>query len=190
MKRDDISPRLVEQNRRSIQALISSVAEKAPDAIAIAGVHQPPLTYAGLENHLVKLAMALNALGVRRNDRVAIVLPNGPEMATAFLGVAACATSAPINPASSPSEFEFYLSDLEAKAVITQKGIDSPVNRIAQSQHIPVVEISVEAREPAGASIRGLTPPARLKRRFSSGGRREVRQSAPHSSRLLCGGCR
>ena len=142
MKRDDISPRLVEQNRRSIQALISSVAEKAPDAIAIAGVHQPPLTYAGLENHLVKLAMALNALGVRRNDRVAIVLPNGPEMATAFLGVAACATSAPINPASSPSEFEFYLSDLEAKAVITQKGIDSPVNRIAQSQHIPVVEIS------------------------------------------------
>ena len=42
---------------------------------------------------------ALNGLGIGRGDRVALVLPNGPEMATAFLGVACGATTAPLNPA-------------------------------------------------------------------------------------------
>ena len=41
----------------------------------------------------------LNAIGIGRGDRVAIVLPNGPEMATAFLAVACGATTAPLNPA-------------------------------------------------------------------------------------------
>ena len=30
----------------------------------------------------------LNVRGINRSDRIAIVLPNGPEMAVAFLGVA------------------------------------------------------------------------------------------------------
>ena len=51
--------------------------------------------------------------GIGRGDRVAIVLPNGPEMATAFLAVAAGATTAPLNPAYRADEFEFYLTDLE-----------------------------------------------------------------------------
>ena len=41
----------------------------------------------------------LNLMGVGRGDRVAIVLPNGPEMAAAFLGVASGAVAAPLNPA-------------------------------------------------------------------------------------------
>ena len=40
----------------------------------------------------------LNELGIGRGDRVAIVLPNGPEMATAFVAVASAATAAPLNP--------------------------------------------------------------------------------------------
>ena len=44
-------------------------------------------------------AAALNRAGLGRNDRVAIVLPNGPEMATCFLACASSVTSAPLNPA-------------------------------------------------------------------------------------------
>ena len=47
---------------------------------------------------MADIAGQLNARGVGRGDRVAIVLPNGPEMATAFLAVAATATTAPLNP--------------------------------------------------------------------------------------------
>ena len=56
--------------------------------------------------------------------RVAIVLPNGPEMAVAFVGVAAAAICAPLNPAYSRSEFEFYLADLNPKALIVQSGMN------------------------------------------------------------------
>ena len=50
---------------------------------------------------------ALNARGIGRNDRVAIVLDNGPEMAAAFLCISAGATAAPLNPAYRADEFEF-----------------------------------------------------------------------------------
>jgi len=61
---------------------------------------------------------ALNGAGISRGDRVGIVLPNGPEMATCFVGVAATCTPAPLNPAYTADEFEFYLSDLQPRAVI------------------------------------------------------------------------
>ena len=91
---------------------------------AIAALDRPPLTYAGLRGQIEATVAALNKLGAGRGDRVAIVLPNGPEMATAFLGVAAGAAAAPLNPAYRADEFEFYLSDLKAKALIVEAGLD------------------------------------------------------------------
>jgi acyl-CoA synthetase (AMP-forming)/AMP-acid ligase II len=43
-------------------------------------------------------------------------------MAVAFLAVAFAATCAPLNPDYREKEFEFYLSDLDAKALIIQSG--------------------------------------------------------------------
>lgn len=69
-------------------------------------------------HHVDHVVAALNTMGIGRNECVAIVLVNGPEMAVAFLAVASGATSAPLNPAYSASEFDFYLSDLRAKALL------------------------------------------------------------------------
>ena len=57
----------------------------------------------------------LNGLGIGRGDRVAIVLPNGPEMAGAFIAVAGGAATAPLNPAYREEEFDFYLGDLRPR---------------------------------------------------------------------------
>ncbi len=54
-------------------------------------------------------------MGIGRGDRVAIVLPNGPEMAASFVAIAAGATTAPLNPAYKRDEFDFYLADLNAR---------------------------------------------------------------------------
>ena len=78
--------------------LIAHRAQRAPQAVAIAAPGRLPLTYAGLLGQMEDTVRSLNDLGVGRNERVAIVVPNGPEMATAFLGVAAGATAAPLNP--------------------------------------------------------------------------------------------
>ena len=102
---------------RTVKGLIASGHD---EAVAIAAHGAPPLTYARLRALIDSAVASLNRLGVGRGDRVGIVLPNGPEMATAFLAVASAATSAPLNPAYRQDEFEFYLSDLNAKALIVE----------------------------------------------------------------------
>ena len=87
------------------------------------------------------MVQTLHAMGVDRQDRVALVLPNGPEMAVAFLTTAAGATCAPLNPAYSASEFEFFLAHLHAKVVLIPQGMDSPVRAVARARGIRVIEL-------------------------------------------------
>lgn len=53
----------------------------ADDAVAIAAPSSKPMTFKRLRHQIEDTAQALSALGPGNNDRVAIVLPNGPEMA-------------------------------------------------------------------------------------------------------------
>ena len=78
-----------------IHELLAAGDDGAP---AIVAPGREALTYAGLRAEIGRLAVRLRAAGVSRGDRVAIVLPNGPEMAVAFLAVASCATAVPLNP--------------------------------------------------------------------------------------------
>ena len=79
--------------------LLEHQAKRIPDAPAILAPGRAPLTYGRLYQHIDKMGRALRAMGIGRRDRVAVVLPNGPEMAVAILAVAASAACAPMNPA-------------------------------------------------------------------------------------------
>jgi acyl-CoA synthetase (AMP-forming)/AMP-acid ligase II/thioesterase domain-containing protein len=133
-----------------IHHLLKAQAEAIPDAIAIAALGRTPLNYGRLFAHVDHVVKTLNAMGVGRNDRVAIVLPNGPEMALTFIAVAAGATSAPLNPAYRQAEFDFYLSDLNARALIVGSDMDSPARAVAQARDIPVIELTPVAEGEAG----------------------------------------
>jgi len=109
------------------------------------------LTYDGLQALSDTTRGVLNAAGIGRNDRIAIVLPNGPEMATAFVALATCATAAPLNPAYKADEFEFYLSDLGAKAVIVLDGGESPVVEAAARLNVPLIPLIADSDGPAGS---------------------------------------
>jgi acyl-CoA synthetase (AMP-forming)/AMP-acid ligase II/acyl carrier protein len=130
-------------------------AAEDPDAPAILAPGRKPLTYAGLQAQIEATVEALNRMGLGRSDRVALVLPNGPEMAVAFLAVSACATCAPLNPAYRAREFEFYLSDLGVHALVAAAGRHTPARQVAQSLGIPVLEL--EPREQAEAGLFRLT---------------------------------
>ena len=127
------------------------LAAGAEDDVAICGVARPPLTHGQLRAHVDRTVAAFNAMGVGRNDRVAIVLPNGPEMASAFVSIACAATTAPLNPAYKADEFDFYLSDLDAKALVVERGSESPAADVARSRGIAVVEIESDSSGPAGS---------------------------------------
>jgi acyl-CoA synthetase (AMP-forming)/AMP-acid ligase II len=133
---------------RTLRALIASGRD---DAVAIAAHGAPPLSYAGLRALIDRSVGSLNDLGIGRGDRVAIVLPNGPEMATAFLCVASAATSAPLNPAYKRDEFEFYLEDLKAKALIVEAGSESAALRAAEKLGVAVITLTPEPQAGAGA---------------------------------------
>jgi acyl-CoA synthetase (AMP-forming)/AMP-acid ligase II len=111
------------------------------DGTAFLGEDKEPLTFGQLHAQMDYVLQRLNRMGIGRNDRVAIVLPNGPELAVAFLSIATCATSAPLNPGYSEAEFEFYLSDLKAKALVLLRGQDSPSRKVASNFEIPVIEL-------------------------------------------------
>src|SRR5712691_2105233 len=51
----------------------------ASDAVAIAAPGRAPLTYGRLCIHIDHTVKVLNSMGLGRGDRIAIVLPNGPE---------------------------------------------------------------------------------------------------------------
>ena len=117
---------------------------------ALAGPARAPLTYGGLRAQVARTRAALAGLGIGAGDRVAIVLPNGPEAATSFLGVAAGAVAAPLNPNYKAPEFDFYLSDLRAKAVIVEAGSSSPVIDVAKQHGAAVIEAAWDSTDPAG----------------------------------------
>ena len=143
----------------SIHALLETQAERAPEAIAIAAPGRAPLTYGRLRIHIDYVVKTLNAMGLGRNDRVAIVLPNGPEMAVAFIAVAAGATSAPLNPAYQANELISFSADLGARALIIPPGDDSPAIAVAQKRGIAILECAPVLEAEAGIfTLRALRP--------------------------------
>ena len=139
-----------ERENRCIYDLVAVWAQQNPQAIAITAPGRTPLTYQSLYEQINQTIAKLNAIGVGRNDRVAIALSNGPEMAIAFLAIASCATIAPLNPGYRESEYDFYLSDLNPKALIFQSGVALPAVKVAQKKGIPLLELSPVKQAAAG----------------------------------------
>src|ERR1043166_994159 len=93
----------------TIPELLQAGADDAPALNAPGG---KALSYRALRALVEDIRQALASRGIGPNDRVGIVLDNGPEMAAAFLSIGSAATAAPLNPSYRAEEFEFYLTDL------------------------------------------------------------------------------
>lgn len=120
---------------------VAALLQRAdPQAIALLDLDGGSLSYGALADRVRGLAGQLRASGIGPDDRVALVLPNGPEMAVAFLAVASCAAAAPLNPAYRADEFEFYLDDLQPKALLTMPGFGDEA-RTKLSANASVLEI-------------------------------------------------
>jgi acyl-CoA synthetase (AMP-forming)/AMP-acid ligase II/acyl carrier protein len=135
---------------KTIGQLLRQGREETPDRPALIGVGRESLSYAGLADFADELRGTLAAQGLTYPARVAVVMPNGPEMAAAFVGVASTATCAPLNPAYRADEFEFYLTDLNAAAVIVDSSLECSVREVAKKLGIPLLEAQADNSRPAG----------------------------------------
>ena len=135
---------------QSVYNEFAAQAERTPDVAAIKAPDRLPLTYAQLRAHIEAVRESLNSFGVGRNDRVVIVLDNSPEMAVAFMAVAACSTAVPLNPAYRADEFRFYLSRVNAKALIVNVADQTGVRGLAPLLGLTVIELIPDQSAAAG----------------------------------------
>ena len=135
------------KQKDSVSRRFGEMAGEERSAIAIP--ESAAITFADLVAESEICALALDDLGVRRNNRVGILLPNSPATITTFIGVTSRATAAPLNPAYGAAEFEFYLSDLNVKALMIDSALDSVARRVAKDLGIPVLDV---APVPAGSA--------------------------------------
>jgi acyl-CoA synthetase (AMP-forming)/AMP-acid ligase II len=138
---------------------MTSPANTIPDLLAVGDAGATalgapgatPLTYGALRSLVADTVTALNARGIGRGDRVAVILDNGPEMAATFLAVGAGATAAPLNPAYRAEEFEFYLTDLRARVLLVARDRDTPAIDVAARLGVPVVRLVAHPGGGAGS---------------------------------------
>jgi len=131
-----------------MQTLEQLIQQHPDTAHAIGAPGRDWMRYGDLKALTNSVRSVLRGAGVGAQDRVAIVLPNGPEMAAAFIAVAQSATTAPLNPAYKEDEFAFYLEDLKARAIIVEAGYDGPARAAADRFGMTVIELTPSG--PAG----------------------------------------
>jgi oxalate---CoA ligase len=131
----------------TILALVQAQPAERP---AVGGIGRVPMSYGELAGFITRTVRDLRQAGIANGDRICVVLRNGPELATAFLSIAAAASVAPLNPAFREDEFETYLSDLAVRAIVVEQGDRSAAVVVAARRNIPVLEIAIDPRQPAG----------------------------------------
>ncbi|MGD2071330.1 MAG: AMP-binding protein, partial [Gemmatimonadota bacterium] len=124
-----------------LHRMVDAQALRNPDALALLAPGRRPLTYGLLSRQVAEVVRTLNALGVGRNDRVAVVLPEGPETVVASIAVTAGATCAPLNPAYRAGEFAVHLARLGCRALLVRAGSTSPSVAVARTRRIPIIEL-------------------------------------------------
>jgi len=125
------------------------------------------MSHGELWDHVQQVAGTLHSIGIGPGDCIAVVLPDGPEMASSFLAISAAAICAPLNPNYRNNEFEFYFSDLNPKALIVQAGADSPAAALARSRRIRIIELVRKMDAAAGSFLLDGIPPTQISFRVS-----------------------
>ncbi|WP_321471827.1 AMP-binding protein [uncultured Paludibaculum sp.] len=126
--------------------LVDRAAARCGGAPALLAPGREPLTYDGLAEQNRRVAGTLRSLGVTGADRVAVVLPNGPEMASAFLAVSSCAGCAPLNPNYTLQDFEFYFSDIGARALLVDNAAPAVALQAARAAGIEILTLQRKPR--------------------------------------------
>jgi long-chain acyl-CoA synthetase len=98
--------------------LLDDSAERFPNRKALMFFGRP-MTYAKLLAAVDRFAGALRRIGIRKGDRVSVVLPNCPQEVIAFYAILRLgAVVVPTNPLYTASELRHQLGDSGARAVI------------------------------------------------------------------------
>jgi fatty-acyl-CoA synthase len=106
---------------RTVGDLLDEMAAARPDADAVV-FRGEPMSYRALKARADELARALLAAGVRRGDRVAVLMPNRPEwVVTMFAASKLGAITVGVSTFSSPREIAWTIEHCRPAAIVTRE---------------------------------------------------------------------
>jgi acyl-coenzyme A synthetase/AMP-(fatty) acid ligase len=107
----------------TLSFLLNTEAKERPEAVAIASLSRPPLSYAALAAATRRVAEGLARQGIGPGDRVALLLPNRAEAAILLLALARLsAIAVPLDPRFGVEDIANLLSRARVSAVATHWG--------------------------------------------------------------------
>jgi long-chain acyl-CoA synthetase len=172
----------------SVVALLEQAMQRFADRAAFRCFGET-LTYADTDRLSRAFAAYLqNRLGVKKGDRVAVMLPNIPAFPLAMLGILrAGAVQVNVNPLYTPRELEHQLNDAGAEVIIIFGGVSATLAEIIARTPIKQV-ISVGLADGTKASL--ATPPvdARLANAIAFADALAHGVDLPFAPVALCGG--
>jgi oxalate---CoA ligase len=131
------------------------------------------LTYAQLAAGIETLAERLAGAGIRRGDRVALALPNGPGFILLLLAITVLgAAAAPLNPAYTETEFTFFLADIAPRRFLIPAS--RPAAAAAAAAATATTVLTVEAADDGPPGLLAAGTPVAPQRSFEQGGPDDV----------------
>jgi long-chain acyl-CoA synthetase len=140
-------PRYVPQNIEypeiSLGEALERSAQEAADNVAV-HYHDVSLTFKNLDGLVNGFADSLRILGVKRNDRVALYLPNVPQFVLAYYAILKIgAIVVTVSPLYKERELGIILADSKAKVIITLNRLYPYVQLVQQKtklEHVIITE--------------------------------------------------
>ena len=132
--------RLHARRGATLASIIAHHAAIRPEAPAILTSRHEVLTYGALWAQISAFGATLRANEIGKSARVAIVLPDGFELAVAIIRTACNAVAVPVNPKLTANEIDILFSRLHIDAIATSSKIDSPAREWATRHGIRQLE--------------------------------------------------
>ena len=135
----------------TLMDVVAEAAAQRPDHPALLFKGRT-ISYAELEQLSNAFGSALVKLGVKKGDRVALLLPNTPQLVLALLGTwKAGAIACPLNPLYTEDELEFSLREIGAETALVMTRFYAKVKAIQRR---------IKVRTVIATNIKEYLPPA------------------------------
>jgi oxalate---CoA ligase len=137
----------------AIDQLISHQAAIRPEAIALSAPGRSDLSYSQLDHQIQSNARILRQCSVTPDQRVILLLEDGPEATVALISAAAAAIAIPVNHGSRPAEIKLLLDDLKPSIIIYPANSPFPLENMTLPQDCQRIELVFSKQDPAGTCI-------------------------------------
>jgi long-chain acyl-CoA synthetase len=149
-------PRHIDYPVEPLFKFLKDNAEKYPDKVAFS-FQSEGLTYRELDESTGKLANGLSKLGIKKGDRVLLMLPNSLEFIIGYYGILKVGgTVVPTNPLYKVTELTHQLSDSRASCVITNKAGCAIVAEIEEQVRPRIIILADSVDEPGVLSLQEI----------------------------------